>query len=371
MIAADRAIQRPATARLLVVDAAGRLTHAPRARWTDFLVEGDLVVANDAATLPASLAGTHVRSGAAIELRLAAWHSPPLQSPLTFDAIVFGAGDFRMRTEDRPPAPRLARGHRLRFGDLTATVERTFDSPRLVRVRFDVSTATFWRWLAAHGSPIQYSHLREPLAMWDTWTSIAAMPVAFEPPSAGFVLDWQTVAALASRGIGFETLTHAAGVSSTGDAALDRCLPFDEWYSIPGRTVRAIRADQARGARVIAIGTTVVRALEDAAAHPTGLAAGNGIAAGSIGADTDLHVVDGIVTGTHERGGSHHELLRAFASDSVLATAACALERHGYRTHEFGDSMLVFRAAVSLRRLAGALRTDDRRSLVGQPEQCA
>ena len=61
----------------------------------------------------------------------------------------------------------------------------------------------------------------QPLALWDVWTRVAALPVAFEPPSAGFVLDWSLLLALRQRGIGFATLTHAAGISSTGDEALD------------------------------------------------------------------------------------------------------------------------------------------------------
>ena len=72
MIAAHRPVQRPRDARLLVVDADGRITHAPRSRFVDFLQPGDLVIANDAATLPASLHGVHVPSGAGIEVRLAA-----------------------------------------------------------------------------------------------------------------------------------------------------------------------------------------------------------------------------------------------------------------------------------------------------------
>ena len=77
---------------------------------------------------------------------------------------------------------------------------------------------------------------------------MAADPVAFEPPSAGFALDWQTLARWRGRGIGFATLTHAAGISSTGDPALDRRLPFDEPYRIPQRDRRRHRRDPRRTA---------------------------------------------------------------------------------------------------------------------------
>ena len=91
MIAADRAVQRPADARLLVIDAAGTLMHAMRVRWIDFLRRGDIVVANDAATLPASLAGIHARSGRPVELRLAAWRGDPA-SDLSSHGPRFDAG---------------------------------------------------------------------------------------------------------------------------------------------------------------------------------------------------------------------------------------------------------------------------------------
>ena len=338
MRAAATAVQRPADARLLVVDAAGRIEDAPRARWLDHLRRGDVVVANDAATLPASLHGVHVRSGAPIEARLAAWRGT--EDGLAFDAIVFGAGDWRTPTERRAPPPTLAPGDTLQLGPLVPTVEACLGHPRLVRLAFALPLAAFWRGLAAHGRPVQYAHLREPLALWDAWTPIAARPLAFEPPSAGFALDWQTLATLRARGIAFATLTHAAGLSSSGDPLLDARLPLDEAYRIPARTAELLAA---RAGRVIAIGTTVVRALEHAARDGGGVKGGDGVANQRIGAQSRLRVVDALLTGTHEPGSSHHALLRAFANDDVLARATGALARLRYRTHEFGDSMLVMR----------------------------
>jgi S-adenosylmethionine:tRNA ribosyltransferase-isomerase len=263
VIAAHDPVQRPADARLLAVDRAGHVTHGPRRRFLELLRAGDLVVANDAATLPASLHGRHERSGAAIEVRLAQRAS--LDAVDRFTAVVFGGGNWRTRTEDRPAPPPMAEGDTLRLGPLRATLERVMHAGRLVVLRFEGTPAAIWDGLARHGRPIQYSHLREPLAIWDTWTPIASIPVAFEPPSAGFVLDWASLDALRERGVAFATLTHAAGISSTGDEAIDRLLPFDEPYRIPGGTAAAIAAARRRGGRVVAVGTTVVRALEDAA----------------------------------------------------------------------------------------------------------
>src|ERR671927_505533 len=124
MIAANQPVQRPAGARLLVVDASRRIRHAPRAAFVEFLRRGDLVVANDAATLPASLRGTHGRTGAPLEVRLAGRASLSPDVVDRFRAVVFGAGDFHTRTEDRPAPPPLAAGDRLVLGPLRATVER-------------------------------------------------------------------------------------------------------------------------------------------------------------------------------------------------------------------------------------------------------
>lgn len=320
----------------------------PRTRLAMLFKPGDLVVANDAATLPASLHGTHVPSGEAIEIRLAGWL--PLPDPTRFVAIAFGAGDHRTRTEDRLPPHRLSPGDRLRLGPLEAVVERLLGHSRLFALRFPGNRAAVLAGLAQHGRPIQYVHAPEPLALWDVWTKIAAGPVAFEAPSAGFALDWRTLQAWRRRDVGFATLTHAAGVYSTGDRALDARLPFDEPYRIPERTATRVAQAKLRGSRVIAIGTSVVRALE-AAANPDGsVRAGNGIATGRIARGTRLHVVDTILTGVHQPGESHFELMRAFADDALLAKASADFAAYRYRTHEFGDSLLLNRQPLLLSR---------------------
>ncbi len=329
MIPARDPIQRRADAKLLVLRADGTIVHAPRSALPGWVRRGDLVVANDAATLPASLRGLHVPTAEAIEVRLAGRRSLEPDALRRCVAVVFGAGDFRTRTEDRPLPPPLAAGDRLALGPLTAIVERTLGHPRLIALRFEATTAEVWAGVARHGRP----------------TPVAGPPVAFEPPSAGFMLDWRALGALRNRGVAFATLTHAAGISSTGDQALDARLPFDEPYLIPAATVRAIGCAHARGARVIAVGTTVVRALEHAALHGTNVRAGPGLATQRIGAGTPLRVVDAIVSGTHEPGSSHYDLLRAFADDAALRDADAALDAHDYRSHEFGDSVLIERQA--------------------------
>ena len=341
MIAAQAAVQRPSDAKLLVVDSHHNLIHVPRSAFIDFLRPNDVVIANDAATLPASLTGTHQQTGKSIEVRLAGRLSLDPMDVKRFSAVVFGEGDFHMRTEDRPLPPSVNIGDTLLLGPLSATVEALLDHPRLVSLLFSGAPDEIWAGLARHGRPIQYSHMQTSLELWDVWTKIAGLPVAFEPPSAGFVLDWKILSAIREHQATFATITHAAGISSTGDEDLDRLLPFDEPYRVPAATGKAVAAARERGGRVIAVGTTVVRALEDAATEDGQLRTGEGLARGRIGPTTRLRVVDAILSGTHERGTSHYELLRAFIEDSILERATEELDARDYRTHEFGDSILI------------------------------
>jgi S-adenosylmethionine:tRNA ribosyltransferase-isomerase len=343
MIAAGRAIHHRPSARLLHVDIAGRIAHSRRWQFASFIAADDVVVANDAATLPASLMALHERSQERIELRLAGRGSLDPDDVKAFDVVLFGPGNFRTRTENRPLPPSVHSGDRLQVGSIAATIEAVLDHPRFVRLRFDASSGEIWRMLASHGRPIQYAHLQERLSLGDVWTPIAAAPVAYEPPSAGFVLDWATLAALRKNGVIFRTLTHAAGISSTGDPNLDRRLPLDEPYVIPVETAEAIEQAREDGKRVIAIGTSVVRALEHSAARHGSVRAGTAVADQRIGPQTCLRVVDAILSGTHEAGTSHYELLRAFVSDKALQHLTHELDANEYLTHEFGDSVLIDR----------------------------
>ena len=327
--------------KLLTVDASGAIQHLCRADLGTLFRPGDLVVANDAATIPASLLGEHQPTGDPVEIRLAAFVRAA--DPTRFVAVAFGGGDHQTVTESRPMPPALAIGDHLGLGPLVAVVERLLDHPRLIEVRFHADPPEIFAGLARHGKPIQYAHVPAPLALWDVWTNLASKPFAFEAPSAGYALDWQTLTTWRRRGIELVTLTHAAGISSTGDPDLDKRLPFDEPYIIPENTSNAIAETRARGGSIIAIGTTVVRALESAATIDGIVRAGHGVARGRIGPKTQLRVIDTILSGTHEPSESHFELLRAFADDPVLLSAHRTATERNYRSHEFGDFVLIER----------------------------
>jgi S-adenosylmethionine:tRNA ribosyltransferase-isomerase len=302
------------------------------------------VVVNDAATLPASLLG---HAGAnAIELRLLG--PSPTGRETDWQGVLFGAGDWRIDTDLRSAPPTLEPGTSLRFGDLRAQVlGRSPISPRLIELRFDRDGAALWQALYAIGRPIQYSHLDAPLELWSVQTLFAGRPWAIEMPSAGRPLTAALLATLHQRGIAVARLTHAAGLSATGDPSIDAALPLPERYEIPAATVEAIARTHARGGRVIAIGTTVVRALESAASSGP-LRPGPGVAELVIDAGHRLRVVDGLLSGMHGPGESHYRLLQAFADTSLLGAAWRRALAAGYRSHEFGDTALLLPRAQGL-----------------------
>jgi len=327
---------RPVTeVRLLHVErASGRIIDRRAAELPSLLCAGDVLVVNDAATLPASLRAT--AAGSSLEVRLAGHVEGS-----TFTAVLFGPGDWRSRTEDRPPPPRLAAGARLRCSGLEATVVGVdAQMPRLVTLTFHAAGAGLWHALYRSSMPVQYSYLSRALRLWDVQTAFASRPWAVEPPSAALALRWCDLVALRRRGVELARVTHAAGLSSTGDAVLDARLPLPERFEVPAATVATIGAAQVGGRRVVAVGTTVVRALETAA-QAGRLVAGTGTSTLRLGASSPLRVAGGILTGVHEPGSSHYELLRAFAGDDLLRRAWEQANERGYLAHEFGDLVLL------------------------------
>jgi S-adenosylmethionine:tRNA ribosyltransferase-isomerase len=292
------------------------------------LGEGDLLVVNDAATLPASL---RARAGdAEVELRLYAERPDG-----AFAAVLFGAGDWRTPTEHRPPPPSLMPSDTLSLDGLTARVERA--RGRLVELRFDRTGDALWAALYRAGRPVQYSHLEADLPLWAVQTRYGARPWAAELPSAGRPLSWELLLALRRRGVAIASVTHACGLSATGDAAIDEALPLPERYDIPAATVAAV----ARARRVIAVGTSVVRALEGCARDRGALTAGEGVTDLVVGPDLRRRVVSGLLTGLHDPAASHFRLLQAFAPRPLLERAYAHAESAGYLGHEFGDECLI------------------------------
>ena len=326
--------------RLVVVDRPrDAVRDVPFGDLPGLLRAGDLVVVNDAATLPASLFGATARGGR-FELRLSA----PIAGSRLY-GVLLGEGDYHTRTEDRPAPPRIAVGDRLRVATIDVVVEQV--AGRRVTLVAALADDELWQQVYAAGAAVQYAHRKDPLPLHAVQTAYAARPWAVEMPSAGRALTWDVLLGLRRAGVELATLTHAAGLSSTGDDALDRALPWPERYELPAATIEEISATRARGGRVIAIGTTVVRALESAALEaesrdqPLQLAAGSGIATLRLDPAYQPRVIDGLVSGLHVPGESHFELLSAFAPRALLVKAIALAAEHGMSGHELGDACLV------------------------------
>jgi S-adenosylmethionine:tRNA ribosyltransferase-isomerase len=339
MIPARWPREEPLRERMLHLDRrSGELRDCKVGDLPSILNPGDVLVVNDAATLPGSLLGS-TTGGLPIEARLVA-----ALPDGAFRAVLFGAGDWRTPTERREPPPPVREADLLRFApDLAARVERILPlSERLVDLRFDREGAALWSGLYSNGRPVQYSYAEAPFELWHVQVGYASRPWAAEMPSAGRPLRWELLLALRRRGIAIASITHAAGLSSTGDPGLDGALPLPERFEVPEATAEAISAARDRGGRVVAVGTSVARALEGAALQDGGvLRAGSGETDLFLGPGYRPLVTAGLLTGVHEKSASHYALLHAFAPADLLARASAHAEAAGYLSHEFGDSWLV------------------------------
>ena len=143
-----------------------------------------------------------------------------------WQAAVFGAGDWRTPTEDRPSPPRFEKGEEISIApDFRARVRGEDQlSGRLLDLEFNLSGEELWRSLYRHGKPVQYSYLNDELKLWSVQNVYSSRPWAVEMPSAGHALNWRLLLKLIRKGVQIVPLTHGAGLSSTGDVKIDQAL---------------------------------------------------------------------------------------------------------------------------------------------------
>lgn len=315
--------------RLLVAHRdGGELVHARFWELPELLAPGDLVVLNTSATLPAALAARRA-DGAPLELRL----STPAPDRVEED-------DWWVVELRRGPSPFAGgrAGERLELpaGGHAELVARLAAGRRLWLARLELPEP-LEPYLHRHGQPIRYAHVPRAWPL-ETYQNVYALtPGSAEMASAGRPLTHELVTRLVAGGVHVAPVTLHAGVSSPERHE----PPFAERYVVPAPTARLASAVRAAGGRVIAIGTTVVRALESVAAPDGTLRAGAAWTNLVIGPERRLRAVDGLLTGWHEPRASHLELLRALAGQQLLARAYAAALEHGYLWHEFGDSHLI------------------------------
>jgi S-adenosylmethionine:tRNA ribosyltransferase-isomerase len=321
--------------RLLVIDrTTSRIEHTRFDRINNYLHAGDLLVFNSSRTLPASLRGCECSAthGPCMEVRLA----ERLPDGSWLALLVCEQGD--------PFGCGLRAGMQIEFADgLAATVlERDANISRLWKLRFSISGAELIDLIYRLGKPIRYEYVSGPWDLDYYQTVYATEPGSAEMPSAGRAFTWKLLLDLKRRGIGSAYVVLHAGLSSYLDDELDRQHPAsEEEYFVNRVTARKINQARERGGRVIAVGTTVVRALESAANENGSLTEVHGYTCLKIDRQYQLRAVDGLLTGLHEPEASHLDLLSAFLSPEKIRAAYNEAITRKYLWHEFGDLNLI------------------------------
>jgi S-adenosylmethionine:tRNA ribosyltransferase-isomerase len=279
---------------------------------------GDLLVVNVSGTLPAALTARR-EDGSEVALHLST----------QLDGVLWVV-------EARKTAMTAGEPLELPDGGSATFLEPYQGSWRLWSARLDLpatALAYVYRW----GKPIAYPYVTKewPLEMYQT--VYASRPGSAEMPSAGRAFSARVLDELRRRGVGVAPIVLHTGVSSPEKYE----PPYAEWYEVPRGTVEAILRAKQRGGRVIAVGTTVVRALESSADESGELVASHGWSELVITPERGVRFVDGLLTGFHEPKASHLAMLEAIAGRGHLRKTYAAALDAGYLWHEFGDLHLI------------------------------
>jgi S-adenosylmethionine:tRNA ribosyltransferase-isomerase len=322
----------------LLVSTEGGHEHARFHELPAFLPAGSLLVVNQSATLPASLPAR----GSVGPFRLNL-------------STRYGEGTWL--AEPRPdavtPGPiRLSPGERFLAAGLRAYALTPFPGLQrlwFVRVEGDVDRAMAYR-----GEPIRYGYLEPPHpALADYQTVFATVPGGAEMPSAARPFTRRLIGALRGRGVQFAFITLHAGVSSLeiGQDGIEDHAVAPEPFEVGRDAAELVTLAKAQGRPVIAVGTTVVRALESAWSAGR-IRAATGFTRRFLRPGHGAHIVDGLITGFHDPRASHLALLTAIAGRDLVMDAYDQAVREGYLWHEFGDSHLILPPGRRERELA-------------------
>ncbi len=317
--------------KLLVARPDG-VSHARFADLGDFLRPGDLLVVNNSATQPAAVDGR--RAGRPIVVHFSMARAEKLWV-----------------VELRPAAgadghlPDIRPGERIDMpGGAALVVGSSYPEPGVegarlwtARVIIEGPEGSVGSYLARHGRPIRYSYVPRHWPLRYYQTVFARHAGSAEMPSAARPFSTELVAALVTAGIAIAPITLHAGVSSAEAGE----PPTPEPFEVPAATARMVNSAHAAGSRVVAVGTTVTRALESAADADGAVRRAAGWTDLVLGPGRPCRVVDGLITGWHDAGASHLLLLEAVAGPDLVAAAYREAVEHGYLWHEFGDSALL------------------------------
>jgi S-adenosylmethionine:tRNA ribosyltransferase-isomerase len=314
--------------RLLVAEPDGSLNHTRFYRLPELLCPGDLVVINVSATLAAAVPGERT-DGRAVRVHFAT-RAPELDESWRV---------VELRSADGARPERGRAGERIALSSGHAELELVApyaSGTRLLLARFE-GPAPVEEFLERHGQPIRYGYVERSWPLSAYQNVYATTPGSAEMPSAGRPFTPRLITDLVARGVAVAPILLHTGVSS----AERHEPPFPEPYRVPPATARLVNLTHATGGRVIAVGTTVVRALETVARRDGTVAPGSGWTGLVIGPDRGVRTIDGLITGWHEPQASHLQMLAAIGGQELLERSYAEALQAGYLWHEFGDSHLL------------------------------
>lgn len=328
--------------RMLVGRRAGlAFEHRVAADLPDVLRPGDLLVVNNSGTLPAALAGV-LPDGSPVALHISSAvpsaggeHLVELRRPHEGSSLPYQRSKQKSGEGSSPARPGLLVSLP---GGAAATLTAEF-TRRLWYARFRLpgATSTVPEYLNRYGKPIRYSYVDRDWPLSAYQTVFATEPGSSEMPSAARPFTDRLVARLVARGVLIAPITLHTGVASPEAHE----LPYAERFRVPETTARLVDHVRGSGGRVVAVGTTAVRALESAAGRDGRMRAADGWTDLVITAERGVRAVDGLLTGWHEPRASHLLMLEAVAGRPLLDLCYAEAIRERYLWHEFGDINLL------------------------------
>ena len=327
-----RGISRDRVKLLVIERKSGNTYHSAFNHLSDFLKRGDLLVFNSSRTLPASLRTINPKKHHITEVRLAE-HMPDDNWLVLF-----------LDKKSNQIHSNIKEGSKIEFDEgLTARVDkRDLLNRRLWKIRFSETGPELMNIFYKIGQPIHYGYISAPLPLEYYLTVFAREPGSSEMPSAGRAFTWKMLFDLKNKDIGTSFLTLHTGLSSYMDTNFNAGhFVSEEEYFIPEGTTSKIETAKALGGRIIAVGTTVVRALESSAIRAGKVISGHAYTSLRITENHSLKIADGLITGFHEPEASHLELISAFLKPALIKKSYEEAIAKKYLWHEFGDLCLI------------------------------
>jgi len=319
-----RGIRRDFVKLMVLNKSTGKTKHQLFYQLDEHLNEGDMMILNQSRTIPALLRGVCKRNGVILqencEIRLARKISEN-----QWDVLIVEAG--------------LKKGDEIIFSNrLSGTVVQESPSTPFKTLQFSKKRKEFYDEIYTIGEPIRYEYIDTPWGLEDYQTVFAAQPGSVEMPSAGRAFTWEMIQKLKRKGVRISFISLHTGLSYFLDDKWNHSPDkIVEEYHVPKRVIDQIIKTRSVGNKVIAVGTTVVRAIETA------------LETGDLSGWTNLYIkkghklkgIDGIITGFHEPEASHLQLLSAFIDENQLLKAYEEAIQYKYLWHEFGDMNLI------------------------------